>query len=71
MEDVFHVLCGSRIKLQNRDIIFYFKGNDFDKCHVFILNLLILYGKCYIRNCKWSERKPNIHQLKDDNEIIF
>ena len=41
MEDVFHVLCGSRMKLQNIDIVFYYKGNDLDKCHVFILNLLI------------------------------
>ena len=63
VEDVFHVLCGSRIKLQSRDIIFYYKGNDLDKYHVFILNLLILFGKFYIHKCKWSERKLNIHQF--------
>ena len=57
VEDVFHVLCGSRIKLQKQDIIFYYKDNDLVKCHVFIWNILIIFGKCYIHKClKWSER---------------
>ena len=67
----FYVLCGSRIKLQNRDKMFYYESNDLVKCHVFNFNLLIVFGKCYIHKCKWSERKPNIHQLKSDIKLYF
>ena len=71
VENMFESLCGIKINLQKRDIIFYFEKKVMDQSHFSLLNLFILFRQYYVHKCKWTERKPNIHQFKKEMRIYF
>ncbi len=57
-------MCRDNIQFTCRNIILEYVNNDIHIDQVCIINMIILYTKCYIMRCKYDSRQPSICGLK-------